>query len=178
MLATQTLIQKQGQEHAGRASTASCRDGVTAKDIILAIIGEIGTAGGTGHVIEYAGEAIRALSMEGRMTVCNMSIEGGARAGLIAPDETTFAYVEGQPRAPKGEAWDMALRYWQTLQSDEGAHFDKVVVLDAAKLPPIVTWGTCPEDVVSGHRASCPTRTRSPTRTSAARSSARSTTWA
>jgi hypothetical protein len=123
--------------------------GVTAKDIILAIIGEIGTAGGTGYVIEYAGEAIRSLSMEGRMTVCNMSIEGGARAGLIAPDETTFAYVRDKPRAPKDEAWDAALEYWRTLKSDEGAHFDKVVVLDATKLPPIVTWGSSPEDVAS-----------------------------
>jgi 3-isopropylmalate/(R)-2-methylmalate dehydratase large subunit len=123
--------------------------GVTAKDIILAIIGEIGTAGGTGYVIEYAGEAIRALSMEGRMTICNMSIEGGARAGLIAPDETTFAYVKDKPRAPKGEAWDRAVEYWKTLRTDEGAHFDKVVVLDAAKLPPIVTWGSSPEDVAS-----------------------------
>src|SRR5207249_11824217 len=95
--------------------------GVTAKDIILAIIGEIGTAGGTGYVIEYAGEAIRSLSMEGRMTICNMSIEGGARAGLIAPDETTFAYVSGRPKAPKGEQWDMAMAYWKTLGSDEGA---------------------------------------------------------
>ena len=124
-------------------------DGVTAKDIILAIIGEIGTAGGTGHVIEYAGEAIRALSMEGRMTVCNMSIEGGARAGMIAPDEKTFAYLKGRPKAPKGGAWDVAQRYWETLHSDEGAHFDREVMLDAAKLPPIVTWGTSPEDVVS-----------------------------
>ncbi|PZO75579.1 MAG: 3-isopropylmalate dehydratase large subunit, partial [Mesorhizobium amorphae] len=122
---------------------------VTAKDIILAIIGEIGTAGGTGYVIEYAGEAIRALSMEGRMTICNMSIEGGARAGLIAPDETTFAYVKDKPRAPKGEAWEKALEYWKTLKTDEGAHYDHVVRLDAAKLPPIVSWGSSPEDVVS-----------------------------
>jgi 3-isopropylmalate/(R)-2-methylmalate dehydratase large subunit len=123
--------------------------GVTAKDIVLAIIGEIGTAGGTGHVIEYAGEAIRALSMEGRMTVCNMSIEGGARAGLIAPDETTFAYLEGRPKSPKGEAWDAAVSYWKTLYSEEGAHFDREIRLDAASLPPIVSWGTSPEDVVS-----------------------------
>jgi 3-isopropylmalate/(R)-2-methylmalate dehydratase large subunit len=124
-------------------------EGVTAKDIILAIIGEIGTAGGTGHVMEYAGEAIRDLSMEGRMTVCNMSIEGGARAGLIAPDETTFAYIKGRPKAPRGATWDAALRYWQTLSSDEGAHFDTEIRLDAANLPPIVTWGSSPEDVVS-----------------------------
>ena len=123
--------------------------GVTAKDIILAIIGEIGTAGGTGHVIEYAGEAIRALSVEGRMTVCNMSIEGGARAGLVAPDEKTFAYLRGKPKAPQGDAFDSALSYWRTLYSDEGAVFDREVRLDASSLPPIVTWGTSPEDVVS-----------------------------
>jgi 3-isopropylmalate/(R)-2-methylmalate dehydratase large subunit len=148
VLATQTLIQNKAKNMLVRVD-GQLPDGVTAKDIILAIIGEIGTAGGTGHVIEYAGEAIRALSMEGRMTVCNMSIEGGARAGLIAPDETTFAYVKDKPRAPKGKAWDMAMEYWKTLRSDEGAHFDQTVVLDAANLPPIVTWGSSPEDVVS-----------------------------
>ncbi|RWP07518.1 MAG: 3-isopropylmalate dehydratase large subunit [Mesorhizobium sp.] len=148
VLATQTLIQRKARNMLVRVDGV-LPEGVTAKDIILAIIGEIGTAGGTGYVIEYAGEAIRALSMEGRMTICNMSIEGGARAGLIAPDETTFAYVKDKPRAPKGEAWNAALAYWKTLQSDEGAHFDKVVVLDAAKLPPIVSWGSSPEDVVS-----------------------------
>ena len=124
-------------------------EGVTAKDIILAIIGEIGTAGGTGYVIEFAGEAIRALSMEGRMTVCNMTIEGGARAGLIAPDEKTYAYFKDRPRAPKGKAWDMAVEYWKSLPSDEGAHYDKIVRLDAASLPPIVSWGSSPEDVIS-----------------------------
>jgi len=148
VLATQTLIQKKAKNMLVRVD-GQLPDGVTAKDIVLAIIGEIGTAGGTGYVIEYAGEAIRSLSMEGRMTICNMSIEGGARAGLIAPDETTFAYVKDKPRAPKGAAWDMALDYWKTLSTDEGAHFDKVVVLDAAKLPPIVTWGSSPEDVAS-----------------------------
>ena len=148
VLATQTLIQNKAKNMLVRVD-GQLPAGVTAKDIILAIIGEIGTAGGTGYVIEYAGEAIRALSMEGRMTICNMSIEGGARAGLIAPDETTFAYVKDKPRAPKGKAWDMAMEYWKTLKTDEGAHFDKVVVLDAAKLPPIVTWGSSPEDVVS-----------------------------
>ncbi|MEP3816434.1 MAG: 3-isopropylmalate dehydratase large subunit [Nitratireductor sp.] len=148
VLATQTLIQNKAKNMLVRVD-GQLPDGVTAKDIILAIIGEIGTAGGTGHVIEYAGEAIRALSMEGRMTVCNMSIEGGARAGLIAPDETTFDYVRGKPRAPKGKAWDMAMEYWRTLRTDEGAHFDRTVVLDAANLPPIVTWGSSPEDVVS-----------------------------
>ncbi|MBZ9797038.1 3-isopropylmalate dehydratase large subunit [Mesorhizobium sp. ES1-4] len=148
VLATQTLIQRKAKNMLVRVDGV-LPEGVTAKDIILAIIGEIGTAGGTGYVIEYAGEAIRALSMEGRMTICNMSIEGGARAGLIAADETTFAYVKDKPRAPKGAAWDAALEYWKTLQSDEGAHFDKVIVLDAAKLPPIVSWGSSPEDVVS-----------------------------
>ncbi|UDL87560.1 3-isopropylmalate dehydratase large subunit [Mesorhizobium sp. PAMC28654] len=148
VLATQTLIQRKAKNMLVRVD-GQLPEGVTAKDIILAIIGEIGTAGGTGYVIEYAGEAIRALSMEGRMTICNMSIEGGARAGLIAADETTFAYVKDKPRAPKGAAWDAALEYWKTLQSDEGAHFDKVIVLDATKLPPIVSWGSSPEDVVS-----------------------------
>jgi len=128
-------------------------EGVTAKDIILAIIGEIGTAGGTGYALEYAGEAIRALSMEGRMTVCNMSVEGGAKAGFIAPDEKVYAYLKDRPKAPKGAAWDQALRYWDTLRSDDGAHFDREIRLDAASLPPLVTWGTSPEQVISitGH---------------------------
>ena len=148
VLATQTLIQKKMRNMRvtvdGRPAP-----GVTAKDITLAIIGQIGTAGGTGHVIEYAGEAIRGLSMEGRMTLCNMSIEGGARAGMVAPDDTTFAYLEGRPKAPKGAAWDEAVRFWRTLPSDEGAFFDREVRLDAANLPPLVTWGTSPEDVIS-----------------------------
>src|ERR671910_1126258 len=148
VLATQTLIQRRAKNMRVTVD-GKLPDGVTAKDIILAIIGEIGTAGGTGHVIEYAGEAIRALSMEGRMTICNMSIEGGARAGLVAPDEKTFAYLKDRPKAPKGEAWDAAVRFWQTLHSDEGAFFDSEIRLDAANLPPIVTWGTSPEDVVS-----------------------------
>lgn len=148
VLATQTLIQKKAKNMKVEVN-GTLPEGVTAKDIILAIIGEIGTAGGTGYVIEYCGEAIRALSMEGRMTICNMSIEGGARAGLIAPDETTFAYVKGRPKAPTGKAWDMALDYWKTLHTDEGAHFDKVVTLNASSLPPIVSWGSSPEDVVS-----------------------------
>ncbi len=122
--------------------------GVTAKDITLAIIGRIGTAGGTGYVIEYAGSAIRSLSVEGRMTVCNMSIEGGARAGLIAPDEKTFEYIKGRPMAPKGAAFEQAVEYWKTLPSDEGAHYDKIVEIDAAEIVPQVTWGTSPEDVV------------------------------
>ncbi|TCD15921.1 3-isopropylmalate dehydratase large subunit [Oricola cellulosilytica] len=148
VLATQTLIQRKAKNMLVQVD-GELPEGVTAKDIILAIIGQIGTAGGTGHVIEFAGEAIRSLSMEGRMTVCNMTIEGGARAGLIAPDETTFAYIKDKPRAPKGAAWDAAMSYWKTLHTDEGAHFDKVVRLDAADLPPIVSWGSSPEDVVS-----------------------------
>ena len=148
MLATQTLLQMP-LKNMRITVDGDLPTGVVAKDLILAVIGEIGTAGGTGHVIEFAGEAIRALSMEGRMTVCNMTIEGGARAGLIAPDETTFAYIKDKPRAPKGEAWDMALEYWKSLNTDEGAHYDKVVKLDAANLPPIVSWGSSPEDVVS-----------------------------
>src|SRR5712671_1573502 len=148
VLATQTLIQRKAKNMRATVD-GKLPDGVTAKDIILAIIGEIGTAGGTGHVLEYAGEAIRALSMEGRMTVCNMSIEGGARAGMIAPDEKTFEYVKGRPKTPKAGAWETAMRYWETLQSDEGAAFDREIRLDAAKLPPIVTWGTSPEQVVS-----------------------------
>ncbi|MFL5260591.1 MAG: 3-isopropylmalate dehydratase large subunit [Hyphomicrobiales bacterium] len=148
VLATQTLIQKKARNMLVEVD-GKLAPGATAKDIILAIIGEIGTAGGTGSVIEYAGEAIRALSMEGRMTVCNMSIEGGARAGMISPDEKTFAYLEGRPKSPKGKAWDEARRYWDTLRSDEAARFDTVVKLDAGALPPIVSWGTSPEDVVS-----------------------------
>jgi 3-isopropylmalate/(R)-2-methylmalate dehydratase large subunit len=148
VLATQTLIQSKAKNMRVIVDGA-LPHGVTAKDIILAIIGEIGTAGGNGSVIEYAGEAIRALSMEGRMTVCNMSIEGGARAGMIAPDEKTTAFLKDRPKAPKGAAWDAAMTYWATLHSDEGAHFDREVRLDAAKLPPILTWGTSPEDVVS-----------------------------
>ena len=148
VLATQTLIQKKAKNMRVTVDGVAPK-GVGAKDIILAIIGEIGTAGGTGSVIEYAGDAIRALSMEGRMTVCNMSIEGGARAGMIAPDEKTFAFIKDRPKAPKGMAWDMAMKYWETLHSDEGAHFDREVRLDAAKLPPIVSWGTSPEDVTA-----------------------------
>ena len=148
VLATQTLIQQKAKNMLVRVD-GQLPPHVTAKDIILAIIGEIGTAGGNGHVIEFAGEAIQSLSMEGRMTVCNMTIEGGARAGLIAPDQTTYDYVKGRNRAPTGKAWDMALDYWKTLYTDEGAVYDKVVILDAAKLPPIVSWGSSPEDVIS-----------------------------
>ena len=148
VLATQTLIQKKAKNMLVEVEGRLAR-GATAKDIILAIIGKIGTAGGTGSVVEYAGEAIRDLSMEGRMTVCNMSIEGGARAGMVAPDEKAYEYLKGRPKAPGSEAWDKARRYWDTLRSDEGAHFDRVIKLDAAALPPIVSWGTSPEDVVS-----------------------------
>src|SRR5437660_4588863 len=148
VLATQTLIQKKAKNMRAIVD-GKLPDGVTGKDIILAIIGEIGTAGGTGYVLEYAGEAIRALSMEGRMTVCNMSIEGGARAGLVAADEKAFEFLRDRPKAPKGAAWDAAMRYWETLRSDDGAAFDREVKLDAASLPPLVTWGTNPEQVVS-----------------------------
>jgi 3-isopropylmalate/(R)-2-methylmalate dehydratase large subunit len=148
VLATQTLIQSKSKNMRAVVD-GKLPEGVTAKDIILAIIGEIGTAGGTGFALEYAGEAIRALSMEGRMTVCNMSVEGGAKAGFIAPDEKVYAYLKDRPKAPKGAAWDQAMRYWETLRSDDGAHFDREVRLDAANLPPLVTWGTSPEQVVS-----------------------------
>ncbi len=148
VLATQTLIQKKSKNMLVRVD-GTLGAGVTAKDVTLSIIGHTGTAGGTGHVIEYAGDAIRALSMEGRMTVCNMSIEGGARAGMIAPDEKTFAFIKDRPKAPKGMAWDMAMKYWETLHSDDGAYFDREIRLDAAKLPPIVSWGTSPEDVTA-----------------------------
>ena len=146
VLSTQTLAQKRPKNM--RVSVdGDLPLGVTGKDMILAIIGAIGTAGGTGHVIEYVGSAIRALSMEGRMTVCNMTIEGGARAGLIAADETTFAYVKGRPMAPKDGDWDAALDYWRSLPSDPGAAYDKEVSLDAEAIAPQVTWGTSPEDV-------------------------------
>jgi 3-isopropylmalate/(R)-2-methylmalate dehydratase large subunit len=148
VLATQTLLQTKSKNMRAIVD-GKLPPGVTAKDIILAIIGEIGTAGGTGYALEYAGEAIRALSMEGRMTVCNMSVEGGAKAGMIAPDEKTFEYLKGRPKAPKAGAWESARRYWDTLRSDEGAHFDHEIRLDAGKLPPLVTWGTSPEQVVS-----------------------------
>ncbi|WP_295879913.1 3-isopropylmalate dehydratase large subunit [uncultured Bartonella sp.] len=147
VLATQTLIQKKSKNMLVQVN-GTLPKGVTAKDLVLAIIGKIGTAGGTGHVIEFAGEAIRGLSMEGRMTVCNMSIEAGARAGMIAPDETTFDYIRSRPRAPKGEMLEKAIAYWKTLKSDEGAHYDTVVTLDASELVPSVTWGSSPEDVV------------------------------
>lgn len=148
VLATQTLVQAKAKNMRVTVD-GTLPEGVTAKDLVLAIIGEIGTAGGTGHVIEFAGSAIEALSMEGRMTVCNMTIEAGARAGLIAPDEKTFAYVEGRPQAPSGAAFDMAKAYWQTLFSDPDAKFDREVHMDAANLTPIVSWGSSPEDVIA-----------------------------
>ncbi|WP_273486080.1 3-isopropylmalate dehydratase large subunit [Lentibacter algarum] len=147
VLATQTLIQKKSKNMKVEI-TGKLMPGVTAKDITLAVIGETGTAGGTGYVIEYCGEAISDLSMEGRMTVCNMAIEGGARAGLIAPDETTYAYVKGRPHAPKGAQWEAALNWWKTLYTDEDAVFDKVVTLKGEDIQPVVTWGTSPEDVL------------------------------
>ena len=147
VLATQTLIQKKSKNMKVEI-TGKLRPGVTAKDITLSVIGATGTAGGTGYVIEYCGEAIRDLSMEGRMTVCNMAIEGGARAGMIAPDEKTYEYVMGRPHAPKGAQWEAALAWWKTLFSDEGAHFDKVITLKGEDIAPVVTWGTSPEDVL------------------------------
>jgi len=148
ILATQTLIQRKAKNFKiiVRGKTPY---GVTAKDIILSIIGEIGTGGGTGSVIEYAGNAITDLSMEGRMTVCNMSIEGGARAGLIGPDDTTFEYLKGRTRSPKGDNYQKAVDYWMSLNTDKGAFFDREIILDVESLPPVVTWGTSPEDVVS-----------------------------
>ncbi|MGI3453509.1 aconitase family protein, partial [Citrobacter arsenatis] len=148
VLATQTLKQ-------GRAKTmkievnGKAAAGITAKDIVLAIIGKTGSAGGTGHVVEFCGEAIRALSMEGRMTLCNMAIEMGAKAGLVAPDETTFNYVQGRLHAPKGEDFDHAVTYWKTLKTDDNATFDTVVTLQAEEIAPQVTWGTNPGQVIS-----------------------------
>ena len=147
VLATQTLIQQKSKNMKVEI-TGKLRPGVTAKDITLSVIGATGTAGGNGHVIEYCGEAIRDLSMEGRMTVCNMAIEGGARAGIIAPDEKTYAYVMGRPHAPKGAQWEAALAWWKTLFSDNDAQFDKVVTLRGEDIAPVVTWGTSPEDVL------------------------------
>lgn len=147
VLATQTLLQKRAKNMRITVEGA-LGAGVTAKDIALAIIGEIGTAGGTGYVMEYAGSAIRSLSMEGRMTVCNMSIEAGARAGLIAPDDVTFAYVAGRPLAPQGEQWEKAVAYWRQFTSDADAHFDREVHINAADIAPQVTWGTSPQDVL------------------------------
>ena len=147
VLATQTLIQQKSKNMKVEVS-GELGNGVTAKDITLTIIGKTGTAGGTGHVIEYCGNAIESLSMEGRMTVCNMAIEGGARAGLIAPDQKTLDYVKGRPHSPKGEKWDKAVEFWKTLFSDPDAYFDKELFLKAEDIAPVVTWGTSPEDVL------------------------------
>ena len=147
VLATQTLLQKPAKNMLVRVE-GTLAPGITAKDIVLTIIGRIGTAGGTGHVVEYAGSAIRGLDMAGRMTVCNMSIEAGARAGLIAPDETTFAYVRTRPMGPKGDGLERAIEYWRTLPSDAGAAYDQVVEIDAARIIPMVSWGTNPEAVI------------------------------
>jgi len=148
VLATQTLIQKPAKNMLINIE-GEPQSGVSPKDLVLAIIGEIGTAGGTGHVIEYSGEAIKKLSMEGRMTVCNMSIEAGARAGMIAPDQVTFDYLKDKPMSPKGKDWDLAIKWWKSLPSDENAFYDKKITIDATKIKPTVTWGTSPEDVVS-----------------------------
>jgi 3-isopropylmalate/(R)-2-methylmalate dehydratase large subunit len=148
VLATQTLLRQKAKTMRITVD-GTLPPGVAAKDLILSIIGKIGTGGATGHAIEYDGEGIRSLSMEGRMTVCNMSIEAGAPSGMVAPDEKTFAYLKGRPKAPKGPAWDAAMAYWQTLRSDAGAHFDRQLKFDARHLPPVVSWGTSPQDVVS-----------------------------
>jgi 3-isopropylmalate/(R)-2-methylmalate dehydratase large subunit len=148
VLATQTLLMRQWNTMEVRVE-GELGPGVTSKDLILHIIGTIGTAGGNGHVIEYRGKVFEAMSVESRLTVCNMSIEGGARAGIIAPDDVTFAYLEGKPLAPKGEEWDQAVAYWRTLHTDPGARFDKSVTIDATTIEPTVTWGTSPEDTVA-----------------------------
>lgn len=147
VLATQTLILSQSKTFEVRVD-GKLAPGVTPKDVVLHVIGVIGTAGGTGHVIEFCGTTFEEMSVEGRLTVCNMSIEGGARAGLVAPDEKTFAYVKGRPYAPRGEDWDKAVAWWKSLKTDPGAKFDKSVHIDAADIQPTVTWGTSPEDVV------------------------------
>jgi len=148
VLATQTLI-LQKCSNMRVTVNGSLNNGITAKDLILAVIGKIGTAGGTGAAIEFSGEAFKSLSMEGRMTVCNMTIEAGARVGLFAPDEKTFEYLKGRPKSPKGGAWELAVKYWQTLKTDPEAEFDEEVVIDASEIRPQVTWGTSPEDVTT-----------------------------
>jgi len=171
VMATQTLILKQSKTMEVRVE-GDLKPGVTAKDLILHIIGVIGTAGGTGHVIEYRGKVFEEMSIEGRLTVCNMSIEGGARAGLVAPDEATFAYVKGRPYAPRGAEWDKAVGWWRTLATDPGAVFDKSVVIDAADVEPTVTWGTSPEDVAPiGGTVPTPESFADPSKQDAARAS-------
>jgi len=171
VLATQTLLLKQSKTMEVRVE-GELGPGVTPKDLILHIIGTIGTAGGTGHVIEYRGRVFEQMSIEGRLTVCNMSIEGGARAGLIAPDEKTFAYLHGREYAPKGEDWDKAVAYWKTLRTDEGAKFDKSVVIDAATVEPTVTWGTSPEDAIAiGGSVPAPSSFADPSKQKAAQAS-------
>ena len=171
VLATQTLLLRQSKSMEVRVEGA-LSPGVTPKDLILHIIGVIGTAGGTGHVIEYRGEVFEKMSVEGRLTVCNMSIEGGARAGIIAPDDTVFRYLEGRPYAPKGEDWDRAVEWWRSLATDEGAVFDKSVVIDAADIEPTVSWGTSPEDVVAiGDTVPSPDSFADPSKQDAARKS-------
>jgi 3-isopropylmalate/(R)-2-methylmalate dehydratase large subunit len=171
VLATQTLLLRQSKTMEVRVE-GDLGTGVTAKDLIMHIIGVIGTAGGTGHVIEYRGKVFEQMSIESRLTVCNMSIEGGARGGLIAPDETTFNYIKGRPFAPKAEEWDAAVAYWKTLYTDPDARFDKSVVIDAAHVEPSVTWGTSPEDVVSiGGRVPAPESFADPSKQEAARAS-------
>ncbi|XLM19592.1 3-isopropylmalate dehydratase large subunit, partial [Chromobacterium piscinae] len=162
VMATQCLVAKKSKNMLVRVD-GQLGAGVTAKDVALAIIGKIGTAGGTGYAIEFGGEAIRGLSMEGRMTLCNMAIEGGARSGLVAVDDKTIEYVKGRPYAPKAEHWEQAVAYWRTLHSDDGAHFDQVVALDAAEIQPQVTWGTSPEMVVDvGGKVPNPARESDP----------------
>ncbi|KLE33889.1 3-isopropylmalate dehydratase large subunit [Aurantiacibacter luteus] len=171
VLATQTLLLRQSKTMEVRVE-GELGPGITPKDLILHIIGVIGTAGGTGHVIEYRGEVFEAMSVEGRLTVCNMSIEGGARGGLIAPDETTFAYLKGRPLAPRGEDWERAVAYWQTLRTDPGAIFGKSVIIDASEVEPTVTWGTSPEDVVAiGATVPSPDSFADPAKQEAARAS-------
>ncbi|KIA80883.1 isopropylmalate isomerase [Chromobacterium piscinae] len=162
VMATQCLVAKKSKNMLVRVD-GQLGAGVTAKDVALAIIGKIGTAGGTGYAIEFGGEAIRGLSMEGRMTLCNMAIEGGARSGLVAVDDMTIEYVKGRPYAPKAEHWEQAVAYWRTLHSDDGAHFDEVIVLQAAEIQPQVTWGTSPEMVVDvGGKVPNPARESDP----------------
>ena len=148
VLATQTLIQKKAKNFQVKIN-GKCNDNVTAKDLALSVIGAIGTAGGTGYVIEYTGEAVESLSIEGRMTLCNLTIEAGARAGLVSPDQKTFEYLKDRPMSPKDDEWDSAVEYWKTLASDKGAKYDKTIEIDAGNLTPLVTWGTSPEDVIS-----------------------------